>query len=235
MHKRYRNLLTALPLLITCVSAQAGVIIGGTRVVYGEKQSSIALSVRNNSPFAWLINSKVSTGGTWPGSHPSTDKAPFVITPPLFSLKADREGTLRIVYTGSGASLPRDRESLFTLSIATIPAGKRQDDSVELAVRTHLKLFYRPAGLQGSAQDAWQQLRWSKRSQQLVVENPTPYYVTMFNLQFNGQPVRNAGLVAPFGQRQFNGCQQLPQCVIHWQGINDYGRVMPAKQINVGR
>lgn len=157
-----------------------------------------------------------------------------MITPPLFALKAAREGTLRIVYTGSGmAGLPRDRESLFTLSIATIPAGQRQDNSVELAVRTHLKLFYRPAGLQGSAQDAWQQLRWSKKSQHLVVENPTPYYVTLFNLQLNGQKNRHAGLVAPYSKRLIEGCQSVKRCTLRWQGINDYGRVMPAKQIEL--
>lgn len=215
----------------TCV--QAGVIIGATRVVYNEQQKSVAVSLRNNSASAWLINSKVTSGGSWAGSLPSAKKAPFVITPPLFALKAGRESTVRIMYTG--AALPGDRESVFTLSIATIPSAKMQDNSVEVAVRSRLKLFYRPSGLSGSAQDSWQKLRWSKQGHQLWVENPTPFYVTIFNLQLNGQKVSNAGMVAPFSRRQIEGCQQKGKCSVRWQGINDFGRVMPVKQIDLAQ
>ncbi|MFI3014249.1 fimbria/pilus periplasmic chaperone [Klebsiella aerogenes] len=225
-----RNLILTLVLLCSSLWAQAGVIIGGTRVVYGEKQNSVTVPVRNNSPFSWLINSKITAGGRWAGSTTSADKAPFVITPPLFALKAGRESSLRIIYTG--AHLPRDRESLFTLSIATIPSGQHADNSVQLAVRSQLKLLYRPATLQGSAQHAYQALRWSKADGRLVVVNPTPYYVTMFKLQINGQEIRHAGMVAPFSQRQFDGCRQAISCTIRWQGINDYGRIMPPQHLD---
>ncbi|MFP2237298.1 molecular chaperone [Pseudescherichia vulneris] len=219
--------------LTTSMCAQAGVIIGATRVVYSEQQKSVAVSLRNNSPFAWLINSKISTGGSWAGILPSAQKAPFVITPPLFALKAGRESTLRIMYTG--AALPRGRESVFTLSIATIPSAKMQDNSVEVAIRSRLKLFYRPSDLAGSAQDAFQQLRWSKHNHQLWVENPTPYYVTLFNLQLNGHEIRHAGMVAPYSRRHINGCTKAVQCTIRWQGINDFGRVMPVMQSDLAR
>ena len=223
-----RNWLLILILLGSQV--QAGVIIGGTRVVYGEKNSSVTLALRNNSPTTWLINSKIAIGGSWPGSHASVEKAPFVIAPPLFVLKAGRESTVRIIFTGP--RLPGDRESLFTLSIATIPSGQVKDNSVQLAVRSQLKLFYRPAELPGLAQDAYRQLRWSRAGNQLRVENPTPYYVTIFSLQINGQKIRNAGMVAPFSFRHIRGCPQLKPCSLRWQGINDYGRVMPAMSLD---
>ncbi|MCS2159036.1 fimbria/pilus periplasmic chaperone [Scandinavium sp. H11S7] len=230
-----RNLFCSLLITLLAIPcARAGVVIGGTRVVYSEKQSSVALPLRNNSQTPWLINSKVSTGGSWPGSTFSAKKAPFVITPPLFALKAGRESTLRIIYTGG--SLARDRESVFTLSIATIPSGSPQDNSVQVAIRSQLKLFYRPVGLQGSAQDASQKLRWTRVGKQLRVENPTPYYVTLFNLHVNGREVRNAGMVAPFSQRNIDGCAQAAQCPVSWQGINDFGRVLPEQRIaNPGR
>ncbi|TNV17206.1 pili assembly chaperone [Buttiauxella sp. B2] len=224
-----RNLIILLLICLSYISCvQAGVVIGGTRVVYGEGQNSVTLSLRNNSPFAWLINSKISTGGSWTGGESSAEKAPFVITPPLFTLKAGRENVLRVIYTG--AELPRDRESLFTLNIATIPSGQVKDGSLQVAVRSHLKLFYRPKGLQGVAQDAYQQLRWSMAGHQLLVENPTPYYVTIFKLQVNGQEIGNAGIVSPFSQRKVSSCPNAEQCAIRWQGINDYGRVMPVRR-----
>ncbi|WP_159867122.1 MULTISPECIES: molecular chaperone [unclassified Raoultella] len=226
-----RNLILILCCLCSSACVQAGVVIGGTRVVYGAKQSSVTVPLRNNSPFSWLINSKISAGGTWAGSTPTSANAPFVITPPLFALKAGRDSTLRLIYTG--ADLPRDRESLFTLSIATIPSGQANDHSVQIAVRSQLKLFYRPAGLQGSAQNAYRQLRWSRTGHQLLIENPTPYYVTISSLQVNGQERRNAGMVAPFSQRKISGCQPAAPCAIRWQGINDYGRVMPQQRRDI--
>lgn len=225
-----RNVILILTLLFCCACVRAGVIIGGTRVIYGEKQNSVTVPLRNNSPFSWLVNSKVTIGGSWAGSTAYTGRAPFVITPPLFALKAGRESTLRIIYTG--ARLPADRESLFTLSIATIPAGQVTDNSVQLAVRSQLKLFYRPAALQGSAQNAYQKLLWSRTGDQLLVKNPTPYYVTIFKLQVNGLVIRNAGMVAPFSQRPVSECPQATSCTIRWQGINDYGRVMPPQNFD---
>lgn len=227
-----RNLIVIL-LTLLCGNTwvQAGVVIGATRVVYGAQQNSVALSLRNNSPFSWLINSKISTGGRWAGTSSGVAKAPFVITPPLFSLKAGRESTLRIIHTGG--KLPQDRESLFTLSIATIPSGQPGDNSVQIAVRSRLKLFYRPAGLKGSAQNAWRKLRWSLAGNQLRVENPTPYYVTLYRLGINGRAIRDAGVVAPFSQRLTRWCQAAQPCMIRWQSINDYGRIMPVQHVSL--
>jgi P pilus assembly chaperone PapD len=53
----------------------------------------------------------------------------------------------------TGGSLPEDRESVFWLNVKSIPAT---DDSVphnnvlQVVVKSRLKLFYRPAGLEGS-------------------------------------------------------------------------------------
>lgn len=207
--------------------AQAGVVIGGTRVVYHEQQNSVTLSLRNNSHVAWLIHSKLLPGANWKGAVEPAGKAPFLITPPLFSLKAGRESALRILYTGAG--LPGDRESLFTLSIATIPSGKVNENSVQLAVRSRLKFIFRPANLPGSAQDAYRSLRWSRSGHQLSVDNPTPYYVTLFNMTVCGNVVRNPGVVAPFSQRKIEELRTAAHCSLQWQGVNDFGRVMPVQ------
>ncbi len=66
---------------------------------------------------------------------------------------------MRVVYTG--APLPADRESLFTLSIAAIPSGKPEANRVQMAFRSALKLLYRPDGLAGNPQQAYRHLIWS--------------------------------------------------------------------------
>ena len=50
------------------LQAQAGVVIGGTRFVYPEREKSISFSVRNPSDESYLIYTKVEPGGLWTGA-----------------------------------------------------------------------------------------------------------------------------------------------------------------------
>jgi P pilus assembly chaperone PapD len=219
-------------MLVNVTMVHAGVVIGGTRFIYGEQLRSITFSVRNTSETAYLLNTKVFSGGAWAGSdRPITAPAPFIATPPLFPLAGGRENSIRIVRTGG--ELPADRESLFTLSISSIPSGRGGPDSIQMAVRSSLKLFYRPAGLKGDPENAYKQLKWSRAGKHVIVENPTPYYVTLFQLKANGREFDNAGLVAPFSQRKESWCGETASCQLYWQTINDYGRVMPAVSLMV--
>lgn len=220
-------------LAFLCVSTavQAGVVIGGTRVIYGEKESGkqtgVSLLLRNNSDFTWLLKSRITSGGVWPGAVKSNEKSPFIITPPLFALKGGRESAVRIIKMHD--AMPQDRESLFTLTIASIPSGKMSGNSVQIAVRSQLKLLYRPASLKGNVKDAYQKLRWKRGYNRLIIENPTPFYVTLFDVKINGHAIRNAGMVAPFSQRETVWCQQKnAACQISWKSVNDYGGVTPA-------
>lgn len=217
-------------LLLFSALAQAGVVIGGTRFIYVGGQKSISVPVRNTSSAPFLINARVTSGGKWAGAAQAGEgELPFVVTPPLFVIQPQRENTLRVISTG--VALPADRESLFTLSIAAIPSRKAEANSVQLAVRMTLKLLYRPAGLKGTSASAYRALRWRREGAALWVSNPGPYYVTLFQLSIAGKSLENAGVVAPFEQRRFSGCPSSQPCLLRWQSINDYGRVMPPASI----
>ncbi len=219
-------------LLMFGTTAQAGVIIGGTRFIYPEGKNIIDVPIRNVSAQAWLINSKIFSAQRWPGADTVVfSEAPFVITPPLFELAAGQENKIRLIRTA--VPLPADRESLFTLSVATIPAGRAEPFSVQMAIRSALKLIYRPTGLQGDPQQAYAHLRWSRSSAGVTVSNPTPFYITLFNVLANGKPIDNAGVVAPFTSRQLAWCQHVSPCLLQWQALNDYGGVMPPHKADV--
>lgn len=215
--------------IVTGFSAQvsAGVVIGGTRFVYGEKQNGILITVNNNSNISYLISAHIENGGNWDGSEATvSNSSKFFVTPPLFTLGPERENILRIIR--ADGNMPNDKESLFTLDIASIPSGKATSNSVQIAVRSKLKLFYRPSKLKGNPADAYKQLLWKREGKSLVVNNPSPYYVTLFQLNINGESIDNAGMVPPFGSRKINGCNSGGNCQLRWQTINDYGRIMPA-------
>lgn len=218
---------SVLALLFFACASQAGVIIGGTRFVFAENKKSISVTLKNRSAQTWLISSKISSGSAWPGNDGAVRPViPFTATPPLFALHGNSENIIRLV--GSGAGLAQDRETLFMLSIAAIPSGKAPPGSVQMAVRSNLKLFYRPADLPGDPARAYQALVWQRTARGLTVENNTPYFVTLFKLSINGEAIDNPGVVAPFSKRQTPWCQASSRCQLSWQSLNDYGRVMPA-------
>ncbi|ENZ8430125.1 pili/flagellar-assembly chaperone [Klebsiella aerogenes] len=212
----------------------AGVVIGGTRFIYHAERTTLIVPLRNTSESDWLVDSHVLSGGRWPGAdNLSPRKPPFVVTPPLFLLRAGQENTLRVAW--SGEALAQDRETLFTLSIAAIPSGKTGVNSVQMAFRSALKLIYRPVGLTGDPQQAYRQLAWNLTADGLTVRNAGPYYVTLFSTRVNGAPIDAAGVVAPFSTRRTSWCRQATRCVVRWQSLNDAGGVMPPVTVTAQR
>ncbi|WP_329742281.1 molecular chaperone [Dyella sp. A6] len=208
-----KNLLLALGagLLAFCLfaaGARASVVIGGTRVVFPAQQGEVTVRLTNEGDKPSLVEAWIDTGNM--NSTPNSVSTPFLITPPLFRMDAHKDQSLRILYTQSAKPLPTDRESLFWLNVLEIPpkpsgqqyAGR---NTLQFAVRSRLKLFYRPANLPGDAMKAPDKLGFKPApgpGAALDVHNPTPYYITISRLSLgtNAKPVPGAsGMVAPFG------------------------------------
>lgn len=140
--------------LLVAGELRAGVVVGGTRFIFPADRESISILLANTSQESWLINSKINRPTRWAGGKASTVPAPLLAAPPLILLKPGTTGTLRLLRTESDI-LPVDRETLFELSIASVPSGKVENQSVKVAMRSVFKLFWRPEGLPGDAACVW--------------------------------------------------------------------------------
>ncbi len=216
---RYADVVLALVLALLSIQAQAGIVIGGTRVIYDGDKKETAASVRNpEKSGVYLVQS-------WVDSGDQGSKAPFIVTPPLFRINPGEENMLRIVRTGG--NLPQDRESVFWLNVKSIPAtddSQPRTNVLQVVVKSRLKLFYRPAGLEGQPESAYHQLSVARSGNRLTVSNPTPYYVTLFTLKVDGQEIKEADMVPPKGNANFT----LPLASassVTWQAISDYGGI----------
>lgn len=216
---RYTGSMLALLLAFVTVQAQAGIVIGGTRVIYNGEKKETSASIRNPDRFGvWLVQS-------WVDSGIKGSKAPFIVTPPLFRINSGEENMLRIVRTGG--NLPEDRESVFWLNVKSIPATDDrtpQNNVLQVVVKSRLKLFYRPSGLEGQPETAYHHLSVARSGNRLTVSNPTAYYVTLFTLKVDGQEIKDADLVPPKQSVSFT----LPgtaASTVTWQAISDYGGV----------
>lgn len=135
-----------------------------------------------------------------------------------------------------GGELPKDKETVFWFNVLEIPPKAKNstdENLLQLAFRTRIKLFYRPEGLKGSASEAATALTWKivKNGQQVFAEakNATPYFVTVNEafLNTNGRKYElETKMIAP-DSTQLMKVDGLTTTVntgkINYTAINDYG------------
>lgn len=227
--KKYSVLLMA---IFFSSSVFSSVIINGTRIIYPGKQRDVTVQLSNNGASPALIQSWVDEGDA--KTTPENSKAPFIVSPPISRIEPNSGQALRLSLTTS--ALAQDKESLFWLNVLEIPPAptgahnqQAPDNFLQVAFRTRIKLFYRPAGLAGSANDAPEKLQWRYSAAGVSVKNPTPYYVsfTEINAVVNQRKIPLAphgDMVAP-GQEKtlaFSG-DSARIADIQFTTINDYG------------
>lgn len=200
-------------------SASAGIIIGGTRLIFhgDKKQHSISIENPDSKPFliqSWTEDSE--------GNRLQPHNA-FIVTPPLFRLNGMEKNLLRIIRTAS--ALPQDRETLFWLNIKSIPSTTDTErNTLQIAVRSRLKLIFRPESLDDETPEALtHQLSWKKVGDKLQVTNPTGYYMNFLYIAINGKKVVDGGLIAPRSSALLDTSTKISSGDLSWKIINDYG------------
>lgn len=215
--------------------AAAGIVVDGTRVVYPAAKREVTIRIRNPGDTPSLVQAWLDAGNQQ--AKPGESKVPFVMTPPLFRLDPTKGQSLRLVYTRE--PLPEDRESLFWLNVLDIPpraaTNPELPNQLELAFKHRMKVFFRPAGLAGSAADAPARLKWKLLSKDgklvgIQASNPTAYHVSLTQIvaTVDGHPVLvRADMVDPFASRSFDLPDSLTApggtVAVEYWFVNDYG------------
>ncbi|HGH3373975.1 molecular chaperone [Kluyvera intermedia] len=207
----------SLSLLLLSATAQAGIVMGGTRVIYEEGKREASMSVTNaDSAVPYLVQSWVDNYSATKNNAP-----PFIVTPPLFRLDPEQKNVLRINFTG--ATLPMDRESVFWLNVKSIsPSNKDDANKLQVNIKSKFKIFYRPKNLPGDAEEAWQKLTFQTLGSSLVAHNPTPYFVSFFSLSVGNEELDEPGMIAPFSNKSWPAHHAG---TVKWRAINDFGGV----------
>lgn len=201
------------------LAAGGGVSLGQTRVIFSAADKAQSLTVINSGEGAYLIQARVQT------TPDGGEAAPFIVTPPLYSLKGGSRQLLRILR--QDAALPADRESLFYLAVAAIPAQPAPltaQDRISVGVRFVVKLFYRPEGLISPAEETACQLVFRQEANGMRITNPTAYYQTLGKLTINGraQALAQQPVMVPPLQHLILPASEQPASVT-WQMLTDYG------------
>ncbi|WP_333668925.1 molecular chaperone, partial [Acinetobacter guillouiae] len=211
----------------------AAIMLGGTRVIFNEGNREASISMKNEAKAPFVVQAWIDAGE-------GKNKTPFLVTPPLSRLDSGVENILRIVRTDG--QLPADRESVFWLNVKEIPERAEEENVLQVAVRSRIKVFYRPAALRGGdASQSRSKLKWavSKASgggAVLKIANPTPYNVTFTLLKVvEGKEEINPDMVPPLGELVVPlKSIKTPQTLsLRFTTINDYGGETAEEVISV--
>ena len=212
---------------LTSHCAYAAIALDRTRIVFDGGAKSISLNVSNDSqqlPYlaqGWLEDDK--------GNKITT---PLTVLPPIQRIEAGAKSQVKIQGLPAANSLPQDRESLFYFNLREIPPRSDKPNTLQIALQTRIKLFYRPKMLHltptAMAASPWQEkLTLTRQGNTYQVNNPTAYYTTLVDgsSSVKGLPVKNFEplMLAPFSQGTLkNGSAELGNNPVLTY-INDYG------------
>lgn len=192
--------------LVLSATVQASIAIGLTRVIVTGADKSGSVQILNDGLHPALLQLWVDNNIAEMDKPIEQINVPFVVDNPLFRLNGKTNKSIRIYYTGSANQLPSDRESMFWLNVLEVPpkasSSQSSQNAVQIAFRSRIKLFYRPAEIPISSEGVATKLSFTLvpkgDGSVLRVTNPTPFNVTFQTLAI-GQSNTAPGITIKLG------------------------------------
>lgn len=223
-----------LSFLFPLTGLNAEIVLHGTRVIYPAEAREVTLQLSNTGQKPSLVQAWIDDGD--PKSTPDQSQSPFMINPPITRVNAEKGQALRITALPNTSSLSKTEETLFWLNVLDIPPKPENIDEnadtpenyLQLAIRSRVKLFYRPKGLE-QVQLAPEKIQWIRDGSKLTVKNPTPFYITLTSIQKEqaGQKVNllTDGLMLKPHSEELVSSQFNESGEMTFATINDYGGI----------
>ncbi|EDT1338817.1 TPA: molecular chaperone [Salmonella enterica subsp. enterica serovar Wangata] len=203
--------------------------LGASRLIYPLNERSVTIRVDNKQDYPVLARSKVLMA-----SDKKDGVAPFITTPPLFRL--DSHQSSMVTVTRTGGNYPADRESLNWLCVTAIPPEKGAEwaksagekgivNNIQVVLENCIKLLVRPGDLSSNPADIAEKVKWKVEGKNLHAHNPTPYYMNIYGIQFNGEKLKlKNGYIAPYSDVDMPFTSTLKTSgKVKWIVIGDYG------------
>lgn len=210
----------AVALSINTSVVMAGIVVGGTRVIFSGDKPDVTISIFNKeNKLPYLLQSWVD-----PFSKDDKSKPPFSVIPPVSRIEPNQEKTLRILKIAG--ELPKDRESVFWLNIKNIPPSvdNKETSTLEIAIKTRIKLFWRPAAVNVIPEQAIKNIKWSRQGNNLIFENPNPIHINVMKVTVDGKDVP-LNMIRPFETLTLPMPAGVAGKSLVWRFINDYGAI----------
>ncbi|WP_255320701.1 fimbria/pilus periplasmic chaperone [Enterobacter ludwigii] len=172
-------------------TCNAAIAFDRTRVIFNAGEQSTIVFVKNeNKQLPYLAQTWVEDA-----SGKKTD-AILTALPPVQRVEAGEKGQIKIQSTGSTASLPQNKESLFYFNVREIPPRSNKPNTLQIALQTRVKMFYRPASIvlkSSEMNEPLKKLTMTRSGDGYVINNPTPYFISVVaaSAALKGKDVEN--------------------------------------------
>ncbi|MFZ4835156.1 fimbria/pilus periplasmic chaperone [Rouxiella sp. Mn2063] len=204
--------------------AQAAIALDRTRVVFNGAEKSVSLNVSNeNKSLPYLAQ------GWLEDEQGNKVTSPLMVVPPLQRLEAGSKSQVKIQSSPQVDTLPQDHETLFYFNLREIPPKSNKPNTLQLALQTRIKLFFRPKALvvTSDMKPFQEQITLSKIGEKYQVNNPTGYYVTIIDASSKkdraGDNHFEPIMISPKGSKLLNEGASVLGTAPVLTYINDFG------------
>ncbi|EGT3586306.1 hypothetical protein CHI96_02845 [Proteus mirabilis] len=194
-------------MLLLCFSfiAKANLALDGSRVILYHSDREASLNIKNDGELPVVVQTWVDDGN--PQNTPETITDASVLSlPPVLQLKPSESQQIRVI--NKFINIDKEKETLYWLNLYEImpkPTNKKYDERlINVVVRLQVKVFYRPDDLIMVISDVSRALIFKKLDKQLLIENPTPFYVTIKSASSKNNPNILIPMIAPFSKQKVN-------------------------------
>lgn len=165
-------------------SAQAAVVMTGTRVIISADQNEKTIHFQNKDNTPNIVQVWLDSGDD--NSTPETGEAPLLANPQIFKIAPAQGQVVRMIFTGNKKDLPTDIESLFYLNFSEIPSSKSSDaekNKLMVVFKNRVKVFYRPENLSTESHEIFKKISYKiiRKNQKNIVQisNDSPYFANI--------------------------------------------------------
>lgn len=223
-----RRLFQAFALLVLGLSQSTHAAVGldRTRVIFDDGKEATSVNItNNNTQLPYLAQGWIEDED---GKKITT---PLIVLPPVQRLEPGKQSQVKVQALPAAKMLPQDRETVFYFNLREIPPRSDKANTLQIALQTRIKLFYRPQAIAPSQQDLsnpWQEkLTLTREGEHYKVNNPTPYYVTLVDARSSKDGKTVPGfeplMVPPKGALALGPTAKALGTTPYLSYVNDYG------------
>ncbi|WP_312983903.1 fimbria/pilus periplasmic chaperone [Atlantibacter sp.] len=226
----------ALSSLMVAQQASAAIALDRTRVVYNGGEKSVSLNINNeNKNLPYLAQGWIED------AQGNKISSPLTVLPPVQRVEPGAKSQVKVQATLAIDALPKDRETLFYFNLREIPPRSKKPNTLQIALQTRIKLFYRPAAIaldksQAAEGDWVEKVTLTRQGDKFVINNAAPYFLTVVEgaPSAKGKPVPfEPVMVAPKSSAAIEASSAALGSSPVLTYVNDYGG-RPQLQFNCG-
>ena len=129
-------------------STNAAIGLDRTRVIFDGGKDATSVSItNNNTQLPYLAQGWIEDEA---GEKITT---PLIVLPPVQRVEPGKQSQVKVQALPAAKSLPQDRETVYYFNLREIPPRSDKANTLQIALQTRIKLFYRPQAIAPSQQD----------------------------------------------------------------------------------